>query len=271
MSRRLWLSALLVLWAITGCRTGRNYPAAEGPRYAGSPHSLDDPEPRELDTLRVVSFNLKLAQEIDRAMTLLQTDSALSKADLILLQEMDETGTRRIAERLGMWYVYYPAFYYLKTRRHFGNAILSRWPIVEDRKLVLPHIARFGKTQRIATTATVRAGSSEIRVYSTHLGTMADVPPAARRDQLEAILDDAEQFERVVLGGDMNDEGVGRLARDRGYHWPTERGPPTHRLGRLDHLFFKGFTVPKHKAVGVVPDVNGASDHLPVWALALLR
>ena len=157
-----------------------------------------------------------------------------------------------------------------RSKRHFGNAVLSRWPIVEDKRIVLPHHGRFARTQRTATAATIQVGESLVRVYSTHLGTMTDVEPASRRDQLRAILADAARYPRVVLGGDMNDVGVGRVAREEGYNWPTERGPDTSWLGRLDHIFLKGLASPDSAAAGTVLDVRKASDHLPVWAVAIL-
>ncbi len=83
------------------------------------------------------------------------------------------------------------------------------WPIVDDRKLVLPHLSRFVRTQRTATAATIRIGEKLVQLYSTHLGTMGDLAPADRRDQLGAILTDAKRYSLVVIGGDMNDAGVG--------------------------------------------------------------
>ena len=262
---------VLVLVSVAGCRTGRNYVSPEGPRFAGQPSLSSAGERAATDTLRVVSFNIEFSLHVDSAITLLQADPALRAADVVLLQEMNEKATERIAKALGVWYVYYPAIYHFRTRQHLGNAVLSRWPIVEDRKIVLPHVSRFVRTQRTATAATIRVGQVEVRVYSTHLGTMGDLAPVARRDQLRAILTDAEPYARVVIGGDMNDAGVGQLARANGYAWPTEHGPETTRLGRLDHIFLKGLTLPASGAAGTVLEVRGASDHLPVWAVGILR
>jgi hypothetical protein len=47
-----------------------------------------------------------------------------------------------------------------------------------------------------------------VRVYSLHLGTMAGLAPAGRRDQLQAVLRDAGRYPRVVIGGDLNDPGT---------------------------------------------------------------
>jgi endonuclease/exonuclease/phosphatase family metal-dependent hydrolase len=260
----------LTLAAIAGCRTGRNYVSPEGPRYAGVPGASRPIDHADSTQLRVVSFNIAFARHVDSAIALLTSDPALRGADVILLQEMDDTATARLAEALGLGYVYYPAVLAFRTRRPFGNAVLSRWPIVEDGKIVLPHVSRFGRTQRTATAATIRVGSRLVRIYSTHLGTMGDVAPASRREQLRTILADARRYPRVVIGGDMNDEGVGRVAREMGYSWPTQHGPSTHLLGRLDHIFVRGLATADSGAAGTVLDSHGSSDHLPVWAVATL-
>lgn len=66
------------------------------------------------DTLRIVSFNVKYAE-----------------------------GTKSIARALDMSYIYYPAIFRHRSAKDFGNAVLSRWPIISDAKIVLPHVSRF--------------------------------------------------------------------------------------------------------------------------------
>lgn len=262
-------AVLLALALLAGCRAGQNYSGA-GPRYAGPPPAAAARRAGG-DTLRLVTFNIAYARHVEEAITLLAAEPALRGADVVLLQEMDAPGTRRIAEALGLGYVYYPAIVHHRTERDFGNAVLSRWPIVEDARIVLPHRSRYAGTQRTATAATLQVGGERVRVYSAHLGTIADVGPGARREQLRAILADAAPHARVVIGGDLNDAGVGRIAREAGYAWPTERGPRTMRLGRVDHLFLRGLASPDTAAAGTVVDTRGASDHRPVWAVGLLR
>ena len=271
MSWRRHAALLLIVGALAGCRTGRNYESPAGPRYAGGPRVGHAAKATDAATLRIVSFNIEFGAQVDSAIALLASDPALRAADVILLQEMDGEGTERVATALGLWYVYFPAIYHLRTRREFGNAVLSRWPIVEDGKILLPHTARFSRTQRTATAATLRVGESLVRVYSTHLSTMTDVAPTGRRDQLRTILSDAARYPRVVIGGDMNDAAVGDVAREMGYAWPTEHGPDTSRLGRWDHIFLKGLASPRSAAAGTVLDVRRTSDHRPVWAVAVLR
>ena len=261
---------LLLTVAATACRTGLNYPAADGPRYIGA-RATAEASNDSSQLVRVVSFNIKYSMQVDSAISVLTHEGDLRNADVILLQEMDEAGTKQIADTLGMSFVYYPATYHLKHKKHFGNAVLSRWPILQDEKLVLPHIARFTRTQRIATAATLRVRGDLVRVYSAHLGTLADIGPGARRDQLRAILTDAENYSHVIVGGDLNNKGVGTVARELGYAWPTERGPHTVIVGRFDHIFFKGMSSPDSDASGTITNVRRASDHRPVWAVGLLH
>lgn len=266
---RQFLTLSLALVILAGCRTGRNYPDPAGPRYRDS--VLVASPGADADTLRIASFNIEFAERVDSAIALLQSDSVLHRSDVVLLQEMDAAGTQRVAESLGMAYVYYPAIYQKRVRHDFGNAVLSRWPIVEDAKLNLPHVSRYAGTQRTATAATIRVGDQLVRVYSTHLGTALDVRGSRRRDQLRAIISDAARYPRVVIGGDLNDHDVGRVARDLGYAWPTEAGPRTTSLGRWDHIFLKGLGSPSTNASGTVLDAYRISDHRPVWAIAILR
>jgi endonuclease/exonuclease/phosphatase family metal-dependent hydrolase len=258
------------------CRTGRDYPDALGPRYTGG-LSRDvvaierGRQPRAGGIpLRVVSFNIAFARRIDAAISLLTSDSMLRGADIVLLQEMDAAGTQRIADALGMSYVYYPASNSGRTRRDFGNAVLSRWPVVEDAKLVLPHASRYARTHRGATGATLNVNGTRVRVYSTHLATIADLTPRRRREQLRAILADAATYPLVVIGGDLNDANVGRIARDEaGYTWPTQYGPRTTAFGRWDHVFLKGLRSPASAGAGMVRS-RDISDHHAIWAVGLL-
>ncbi|ODT08785.1 MAG: hypothetical protein ABS58_00980 [Mesorhizobium sp. SCN 65-20] len=56
-------------------------------------------------------------------------------------------------------------------RLQFGNMVLSRWPIVASRNLLLPRSRRLnrGNLQRAALEALVMAPSGPLRVYSVHL------------------------------------------------------------------------------------------------------
>jgi endonuclease/exonuclease/phosphatase family metal-dependent hydrolase len=268
-----WTATLAVLAAVAACATGRNYTSPLGPRYAGGTGVADsaplDPAP---ESLRIVTFNIQFARHIDEAIRLLRSTGPLQHADVIALQEMDAPGTARIARALGMSYVYYPATVHPATRRDFGDAILSRFPIVADEKIILPHVGRFQKTARIATATTILVGDVSIRVYSMHLGTSLDVSGSSKRDQVQTILADAAGYPRVIIAGDANSHGIGETFRAAGYLWPTEHNPRTTRFFNWDHVFTKGVRgTDGAAATGVIHDNLGASDHRPVWAVIRLR
>lgn len=267
-------TAVIVLGAaILSCSPVLNYPSALGPRYAGGPATRPDSMAASR-VLRVVTYNVRFGKHVERAINVLTTRTPLPGADIIVLQEMDADGTRRVAEALGMWWVYYPAAVHPKaSRQDYGNAVLSRWPIVADDKLMLPHIAGLRHAQRIATAATIMIDTVKVRVYSTHLGTPSDIRPSKRRDQVHTILADAESYPLVIVAGDMNSHGIGKEFVSGGYQWPTEHNGFTTTVFNWDHIFLKGFSAPPHgggKVTGIVRDTLGTSDHDPVWAVARL-
>lgn len=252
-----------------GCRTGRNYEPPSVPRYEGGPTS-PPPISTGVDTIDVVAFNIRYGLRIDLALELLETEPHLRAADILLLNEVDENGTWLIAEQLRMHYAYYPAVRHGRTGRDFGNAVLSRWPIVEHERIVLPYVALLQRTQRTATAATIRIGSATVRAYAAHLATFVEVGSAGRRAQLRAVMQDAERYPHAIIGGDMNDGELGFIASDHDFTWPTRNGPWTSLIGRLDHIFLKNLTLPDSASAGTVEDTRGASDHSPVWIRAIL-
>lgn len=267
MVRRILPLAFAALVGGTGCRPALNYSGPDGPRYVGGVEPVrpalrvHDATP---DSIRIVTFNIKFAQHVDRAAALLRSARELHPADIVTVQEMDEPGVRALAAALGMSYVYYPATVHPQTGRDFGNAVLSRWPITGDRKVILPHLGRWKRTERAAVGATILVGSVPIRVYSVHLGTPLELGPGGKRDQVRALLRDAVAYPRVLIAGDMNGQSIGREFVAHGYRWPTEHEGPTSSFFSFDHIFLLGLG--DHANAGVVRDTLQASDHRPVWA-----
>ncbi len=195
----------------------------------------------------------------------MRSSPALRDPDLLLLQEMDEAGTRHIAEGLGMAWVYYPSTVHRLSGRDFGCAILSRLPMQGDRKIMLPHASRFHRMRRAAVTASIDVRGRLVQVFNVHLATMVENGPRQRREQLEAILDDAGHFDRVILAGDFNSPRIPGAAVRYGYAWPTRRIGPTNAIWAMDHVLLKGLSLHDAGAFGSVRDSLGASDHKPVW------
>ena len=267
-ARAIAAGAALVAGAlVAACATALNYGGAPGPRYAGAGLLA---RPAGGDTIRVVTFNVKYSLRAHDAIHLLRSDTALRGADIVLLQEMDEPGARAVADSLRMSWVYYPASRHTGTGRDFGNAVLARWPIADDRKIVLPHLARWRRSQRAAVGATVLVAGLPVRVYSVQLATLIGNGPTARREQLAAVLDDAASYPRVLIGGDFNSATVAEIAAERGYAWPSRGLPPTNAWWTFDHVLLRGLTLAGDGVIGV-RDAAGASDHKPVWAVLTVR
>ncbi len=269
MRNLIQLVRLPALVGLLACRGGINYESPLGPRYSGPVPGCSSP--RTDADLLIVTYNVEFSRKVEEAIGVLRDVPELAGADIILLQEMTANATARIAAALEMGYVYYPAIHHGRAGQDFGNAVLSRWPVEHDEKLVLPHRSRYAGTQRAATVATIRVDTMSIRVYSTHLGTAADVSTRRRREQLATILRDGARFPAVVVGGDMNMADLGPAVGEHGYRWVTSGTPRTTLFGRWDHVLVRGDALALPSRAGVVTRGRAASDHSAVWVRMPVR
>ena len=250
-----------------------NYSDPAGPLLTGrfAPAALSPAAPSTPDELVVVTYNLRYAEALEEAIAAFQTVAPLPSADFILLQEMDEAGVVVLARALGYDYVYAAASV-AEDGDDFGNAILSRWPLRDPRKIILPGLHPLTGQQRTATRATARVGGADVLLYAVHL-EVATAPPEMRREQAAAVLADVPaEATAVIIGGDFNTitaRGVAGLAEQAAahdLHLLTDGLPPTltrfgRPLARADHLLARGF---ERLDGGVLSEV-AASDHFPVW------
>jgi endonuclease/exonuclease/phosphatase family metal-dependent hydrolase/protein tyrosine phosphatase (PTP) superfamily phosphohydrolase (DUF442 family) len=258
------LALFLPVILLVSCGRFVLYPDPSGPRYEG----VFAPRPDRDSALRVVTFNIEHARHIDRAIALLEEDPHLRGADLVFLQEMDAAGTERIAQALGLSYVYFPAVVHPSSDHDFGNAVLSRWPVRDVRKIVLPHLARLAHSQRIATACTVDMDGQAVRLYSVHAALPFTVSGKGRREQMRAIVDDAADLPgRVIVAGDLNSHGLGGYFANTGFEWASRRVGSTEGWFDVDQVFLRGFRLVAPESIGVVRDNRGASDHRPLWAV----
>jgi endonuclease/exonuclease/phosphatase family metal-dependent hydrolase len=149
--------------------------------------------------------------------------------------------------------------------RRYGNAVLSRYPIINSRSIDIS----FGSREpRGALDADIDCHGHPLRVIATHLG----LRPAERRDQIRRLLQvfDTHQMP-VILLGDVNEWFVwGRSLRWLVSHFQAVPAPPTFPsrwpLFALDRIWIR----PRHRLVHVevhaTPLARVASDHLPLIA-----
>lgn len=265
MTVRLAAAAMAALLA--GCAQGVNYEGPAGPRFAGAPEAALAEFARPAAAVRVVTWNTAYANDVEGLIGLLASDEGLRGADLLALQEMDESATRRVAEALGFYWVFYPATLHPVVGRNFGNALLSRWRIEADEKHLLPHVSRWRGTRRAAVAGTVRIGGRPVRVVALHLATPFEVGPCARREQARAALAAARGWTHAIVAGDFNRAALGGLLDEEGLDWATRGlGPTWWRFG-LDHVATRGFVTVARGSVAT----PAVSDHRAVWAELTFR
>ena len=184
--------------------------------------------------------------------------AAVREADVLLLCEVDDGMARsgnldvaaELAERLRMFYAYTPNYFELtrgtqaerratrglaNARGFHGNAILSRWPLHDVRRVPLPvefdwfrhHERRIGT--RVALRATVEGPREPITVAVAHLEAFAT--PAQRARQMRILLKNLDDAPRTILGGDFNTLGV-RPGWAGAVRLLRERARDQHRLTR---------------------------------------
>lgn len=262
-------AALLPLAAAAACAPTVNLLHPGLPRFEGR-YASADPPPATGAPLRVVTFNIKMSRLIDRALAVLD-DERLRAADIYSLQEMDEEGVERIARHLRLNYVYFPSVIHPARGRHFGPALLSRWPIDTAWKVLLPHAGSLRGQRRTATAAVLLVHGVRVRAYAVHLENQTKLSERAYREQAAAVLADAARSpDPVVIAGDFNGYDIGRYVEGKGYRWPTENVGATSSFFSLDHIFVRGLEPARAAAAGVVRELRGASDHRPVWAALVL-
>jgi len=149
--------------------------------------------------------------------------------------------------------------------RHFGNAILSRYPILDTRRINIS----FGSHEpRGALDADIYCHGHRLRVVATHLGLRA----SERNAQVQRLLQCFDTPEMpVILMGDVNEWFVwGRPLRQLVSHFQSVPAPATFPamcpIFALDRIWIR----PRHRLVRVrahcSPLARKASDHLPLLA-----
>lgn len=246
-----------------------NYEDAAMPRFAGT-HARGGMEFN--GTVDVVTWNIRFGEHVEAAIAELKQTPALQDADILLLQEMDETGVWTIARTLAYDYVYFPASVHPQNGSNFGNAVLSKWSILDARKIVLPHRNPRNGQMRIAVYAQVDIDGRTVDVYSVHIETPW-LGPSQRADQVETtIAPIAAQVQHVIVGGDFNTlteqgvEGITAIMAQAQLNPASDATQATMRVAGVgitpDHIFARGFHLVD---TGVAP-ASDASDHLPLWS-----
>ena len=239
--------------------------------------------------LRVLSYNIhKCIGGVDRRYEPTRIAEVIRKldADILMLQEVDAGVARSkgdqqvevLGEQLGLPYRSWFPNVDVRGGGQYGNAILSRYPLIESSNIDLT--IRF-KKKRSALHAVLRVRHDDVdrtvHVYNMHLG----LARYERKIQLQKFLD-CQPFAHlhhdtpVVVGGDLNDVygGLGELLAPSGFRG-IERRPLTFPawgpMRALDAIFVRG-DVDFMRLSRCDSDLaRRASDHRPIVAEVRLR
>ena len=249
----------------------------------GNPSKSPTPKATPAE-IKIVSYNIRWRsgdelREISKALT---GDTAIGGAAIIGLQEVDRnkkrTGyantARALAEDLRMYYAWAaPPAGKSDKEEETGVAILSRYPLTNIERLVLPHEGPRGR-RRAALGATVKIGDTNIRIYSVHAETR--IPVAGKLDQMRAVLQDLAHYPKIksaIVLGDFNTwevnalEETAKLFKDAGFTTPFDNEPTflTKMLIsielKLDWIWLRGLEAVNH---GIDRKID-VSDHWPLW------
>ncbi len=238
--------------------------------------------------VRVVSYNIHKCIGTDGLYHPERTAETLAhfSADVLLLQEVDDGATRskgdrqvdRLGDLLGFAYRTFAVNVQLRSGGGYGNAILSRWPIIADRNIDLTTPL---KKRRSVLHAHLQlpasSGQTDLHVFNMHLG----LAQYERKLQLARFLGSESLTSiataiPVVVGGDFNDvwgnlhkrlEPEGFRRADK----PPRTFPARLPLRSLDSVYVRGTAELAKVFRGDQATARIASDHRPLVADLVLR
>ncbi|HEX8921022.1 MAG TPA: endonuclease/exonuclease/phosphatase family protein [Pyrinomonadaceae bacterium] len=244
------------------------------------------------EAIKIVSYNIRYrcGEDLKRLIELFKTDEEIGRAHIIGLQEVDRnkkrTGNvntaRLMADELGMYYAWAappppPSKEKKPQEEETGVAILSVYPLADVTRFVLPNEGPGGR-RRAAIGATVKIGTTSVRVYSIH----AEIRTSNERrlQQVGAVLEDLKaqhaQTERAVVLGDFNTltgkdvDGTNALFTNAKFTTPFNNEISTWKTFiielKLDWLWLRNLSPTSH---GIDKKI-GLSDHWPLWVTVKL-
>ncbi len=242
--------------------------------------------------LTVVTWNIHRCIGMDRRFDPARVVEVLRHhdADVVLLQEVDRGVPRsrrlwldhELARALDYPFHAWAQAHTLKEGS-YGNAVLSRFPIVKRRHLELT-IGWRKRRNALYVRLQLPRRKRPLHVFDWHLGLSA----RERRRQVEKLLHSGTHRsirprDPVILGGDTNDwrnllyRGAG--LEEAGYHAWSESGrrqplrtfPAPSPAGALDKVFWRGPLREIRFHVSRLALARVASDHRPLVAEFVLE
>ncbi|WP_197254952.1 endonuclease/exonuclease/phosphatase family protein [Paenibacillus dendritiformis] len=238
--------------------------------------------------MNIVTFNIHHGRGIDGKVNLERIAQVLedSKADVIALNEVDKHFSRRsgyldqlawLSGRLRMRYSFFGATISSadgSVLRQYGNAVLSRFPIVSRQNHVFG-ASPFHAEKRAVLEVSVDVRGHLVKMYVTHLSLV----PYIRSKQVDFLTEKIkEDAHPVILTGDLNTRPgtkswrkLQQILTDACHYpgmTPCRTFPSRRPLFRMDYIFVsRHFRIVSTEVIASLP---AASDHLPLKATVSL-
>lgn len=237
--------------------------------------------------LKVMTYNIHKGFSTGGVKYILRTiKEALSTtaADIVLLQEV--VGQHRKSEEKDwptesqfefladqLWSHYSYAKNAIFSQLHYGNAILSQFPIVQEKHTVMS-TNRFEQRGLLHCEVEIPELKQKIHLYNVHL----DLLRRGRRIQYHKIVsqiqNDVKEKERFIMAGDFNDwtgelnqmfiEHLGlEEAHTKFHNRPARSFPSFFPVLTLDRIYSRNMDILSCKALIGKP-WHKLSDHIPL-------
>ncbi|NBI28486.1 endonuclease/exonuclease/phosphatase family protein [Chengkuizengella marina] len=215
--------------------------------------------------LEVMTYNIRHARGLDGSVDLNRITTVIedSGAEIVGLQEVDRFHIRsnmvdqieEIADRLNMHWAFVPSVQF--SFMEYGNAILSRYPIVNTEMIYLANDIE----DRSAILVDIETPLGIIKIINVHFGLTFE----EKESQITQILLHIQNIEQpIIIMGDFNMTSDNTLMQDLAHLWQSSRtDSPTVLSGlEIDYIFANnGLLILDSWTIE-----SDASDHLPVVA-----
>jgi endonuclease/exonuclease/phosphatase family metal-dependent hydrolase len=226
--------------------------------------------------ITVMTYNIHAMKGMDKVLDAERIADVIKEQnpDLVALQEVDMFTERSgkmdaiaiLEDKTGLEGIYIKTFDY--QGGYFGNAILSRLPIIEHKVYFLPARENY-EARLLMMIACVTEKGDTLHFYNTHLDHHRQ--DSDRPMQMKEIVDIIEKDKyKVILAGDLNCQpgaepiemlsGVLKRCSSEEMTYPADEP-----YWILDHIYYSEEKGIRNLGLDVIPE-KIASDHRPVVA-----
>ncbi len=202
------------------------------------------------------------------------------EADIIFLQEVDDNVPRSrfhrqvdlIGDALSMRYRVFQRNVKL-TKGHYGNAILSRYPLLDTENINLTVSIKKKRRALVAHCQLQNEHQRTLLLINCHLGLAGFERVMQLRKILNSpVMKHVHHATPVIIGGDYNDvwgtlgKNVMIPAGFKPVSKKTNTFPAIMPVRQLDRIYYRGEQKCLHSFPGHSKIARQASDHLPLVA-----